>query len=207
MDYRFSALIAGSNSGGPLLLLSATTSHRVSCIEYIPDAAGQEVYTATADREGAARCHIGIQVGVGVLVAIVLMCVSGAVTYSQLNVMRTKYDDASGFAAMRIKIHLYLEAMVDHKAVYGGMSRARKLICRAARRVRGTQVWRPAGWQKAITPLRAGWARAPRSSRYYRDVLRRFIGASEDGHKRSFVFRRDPRDISTIYFWDPEVGQ
>jgi hypothetical protein len=38
-------------------------------------------------------------------------------------------------------------------------------------------------------------------------VLRRFIGASEDGRKRSFVFRRDPRDISTIYFWDPEVGQ
>ncbi len=43
--------------------------------------------------------------------------------------------------------------------------------------------------------------------RYYGDVLRRFIGASEDGRKRSFVFRRDPRDISTIYFWDPEVGE
>jgi putative transposase len=43
--------------------------------------------------------------------------------------------------------------------------------------------------------------------RYYGDVLRRFIGASEDGRKRSFVFRRDPRDISTIYFWDPEVKQ
>jgi putative transposase len=43
--------------------------------------------------------------------------------------------------------------------------------------------------------------------RYYGDVLRRFIGSSEDGRKRSFVFRRDPRDISTIYFWDPEVGQ
>jgi putative transposase len=43
--------------------------------------------------------------------------------------------------------------------------------------------------------------------RYYGDVLRRFIGASEDGRKRSFVFRRDPRDISTLYFWDPEVKQ
>ena len=42
--------------------------------------------------------------------------------------------------------------------------------------------------------------------RYYGDVLRRFIGASEDGRQRSFVFRRNPRDISTIYFWDPEVG-
>ncbi len=41
--------------------------------------------------------------------------------------------------------------------------------------------------------------------RYYGDVLRRFIGATENGRKRSFRFRRDPRDISTIYFWDPDV--
>lgn len=41
--------------------------------------------------------------------------------------------------------------------------------------------------------------------RYYGDVLRRFIGATEDGGKRRFLFRRDPRDISTIYFWDPEL--
>jgi hypothetical protein len=40
--------------------------------------------------------------------------------------------------------------------------------------------------------------------RYYGDVLRRFIGASTDNRKRSFLFRRDPRDISTVYFWDPE---
>jgi hypothetical protein len=40
--------------------------------------------------------------------------------------------------------------------------------------------------------------------RYYGDVLRRFIGASTDGRKRSFLFRRDPRDISTVYFWDAE---
>jgi putative transposase len=33
--------------------------------------------------------------------------------------------------------------------------------------------------------------------RYYGDVLRGFIGATQDGRKRSFVFRRDPRDIST----------
>jgi putative transposase len=43
--------------------------------------------------------------------------------------------------------------------------------------------------------------------RYYSDVLRRFIGATEGGHKRSFLFRRDPRDISTIYFWDPDLGR
>jgi putative transposase len=40
--------------------------------------------------------------------------------------------------------------------------------------------------------------------RYYGDVLRSFIGASEAGRKRSFLFRRDPRDISTVYFWDAE---
>jgi putative transposase len=41
--------------------------------------------------------------------------------------------------------------------------------------------------------------------RYFHDVLRRFIGATEDGHKRRFLFRRDPRDISILYFWDPEL--
>jgi putative transposase len=43
---------------------------------------------------------------------------------------------------------------------------------------------------------------------YYSDVLRRFVNAREPGHprmKRKFTFRRDPRDISTIYFYDPEV--
>jgi putative transposase len=40
---------------------------------------------------------------------------------------------------------------------------------------------------------------------YYHDVLRRFIGSSERKKKRSFIFRRDPRDVSTIYFWDPEL--
>lgn len=43
---------------------------------------------------------------------------------------------------------------------------------------------------------------------YYSDVLRRFVNAKEPGHprtKRKFTFRRDPRDISTLYFYDPEV--
>jgi len=41
--------------------------------------------------------------------------------------------------------------------------------------------------------------------RYYSDALRRFIGARKDGRKRSFLFRRDPRDISAVYFWDAEL--
>lgn len=43
---------------------------------------------------------------------------------------------------------------------------------------------------------------------YYHDVLRRWIGAKEAGaqkRKRKFVFRKDPRDISTIWFFDPEL--
>jgi len=40
---------------------------------------------------------------------------------------------------------------------------------------------------------------------YYSDVLRRFVGATENGRRRVFVFRRDPRDISTVSFWDPEL--
>jgi putative transposase len=40
---------------------------------------------------------------------------------------------------------------------------------------------------------------------YYSDVLRRFVGATANGRRRSFLFRRDPRDISSVYFWDPEL--
>ena len=43
---------------------------------------------------------------------------------------------------------------------------------------------------------------------YYHDVLRRWIGetdASNPKAKRKFMFRRDPRDISIIWFYDPEV--
>ncbi len=43
---------------------------------------------------------------------------------------------------------------------------------------------------------------------YYSDVLRRFVNAKEPGQtrkKRKFTFRRDPRDISTLYFYDPDV--
>lgn len=44
---------------------------------------------------------------------------------------------------------------------------------------------------------------------YYSDVLRRWIG-SETGDKsigkRRFVVRRDPRDISVVFFFDPELN-
>ena len=43
---------------------------------------------------------------------------------------------------------------------------------------------------------------------YYHDVLRRWIGEKDTDNpkaKRKFMFRRDPRDISTIWFFDPEV--
>lgn len=44
---------------------------------------------------------------------------------------------------------------------------------------------------------------------YYHDVLRRWIGAKDPKspkHKRKFLFRRDPRDIGTIWFYDPELN-
>lgn len=44
---------------------------------------------------------------------------------------------------------------------------------------------------------------------YYHDVLRRWINASHPEfkkHKRKFHFHRDPRDISTLYFFD-EIAQ
>lgn len=39
---------------------------------------------------------------------------------------------------------------------------------------------------------------------YYHDILRNYIHSKDkDGKKRKFIFRRDPRDISEIYFYDP----
>lgn len=43
---------------------------------------------------------------------------------------------------------------------------------------------------------------------YYHDVLRRWIGAKDPDapkYKRKFLFRRDPRDISVVWFYDPEL--
>ncbi len=42
---------------------------------------------------------------------------------------------------------------------------------------------------------------------YYSDVLRPYIGIKSRNGPRSFVFKRDPRDISTIYFFDPNLKQ
>lgn len=45
---------------------------------------------------------------------------------------------------------------------------------------------------------------------YYDDVLRRWIDAPDPenpNNKREFIFRRDPRDISHIWFFDPETKE
>lgn len=39
---------------------------------------------------------------------------------------------------------------------------------------------------------------------YYHDVLRKYIHSKTDNIKRKFIFRRDPRDISAVHFYDPE---
>ncbi len=45
---------------------------------------------------------------------------------------------------------------------------------------------------------------------YYADVLRPWIGAPDPDNpksKRKFTFRRDPRDISVVWFFDPDLRQ
>jgi putative transposase len=44
---------------------------------------------------------------------------------------------------------------------------------------------------------------------YYAEALRPWINAVDKGtgEKREFTFRRDPRDISTLWFFDPEIKQ
>ncbi|WP_330564787.1 Mu transposase C-terminal domain-containing protein [Pseudomonas yamanorum] len=44
---------------------------------------------------------------------------------------------------------------------------------------------------------------------YYSEALRHWINATDPqtGQARKFVFRRDPRDISTIWFFDPALKQ
>ena len=45
---------------------------------------------------------------------------------------------------------------------------------------------------------------------YYADILRQWINAGDPINKtkkREFIFRRDPRDISSIWFFDPEIKQ
>lgn len=45
---------------------------------------------------------------------------------------------------------------------------------------------------------------------YYAEALRHWIGAEspdQKGKKREFVFRRDPRDITAIWFFDPVIKQ
>ncbi len=44
---------------------------------------------------------------------------------------------------------------------------------------------------------------------YYSSALERWINAKEPNgkRKRKFIFRRDPRDISVVYFYDPELKE
>lgn len=47
---------------------------------------------------------------------------------------------------------------------------------------------------------------------YYHEVLRRWVHSKKGNSlnskaKRKFLFRRDPRDISVIYFYDPEINE
>ena len=42
---------------------------------------------------------------------------------------------------------------------------------------------------------------------YYSDVLRRYMSSPSNSRKPYYIFRRDPADISRIYFWDAETKQ
>jgi putative transposase len=42
---------------------------------------------------------------------------------------------------------------------------------------------------------------------YFHDVLRPWINTKENGCRRRFPVRRDPRDISVVHFFDPELKQ
>jgi putative transposase len=43
---------------------------------------------------------------------------------------------------------------------------------------------------------------------YYHDVLRRWIKAKDErGNSRKFIFKIDPRDISQVWFFDPEIKE
>lgn len=38
---------------------------------------------------------------------------------------------------------------------------------------------------------------------YYDDILRPYIHSLDDNKKRKYIFKRDPRDISVVFFYDP----
>lgn len=41
---------------------------------------------------------------------------------------------------------------------------------------------------------------------YYDDILRQYIHTSNDNENKKYIFKRDPRDISVIYFLDPKTN-
>jgi putative transposase len=42
---------------------------------------------------------------------------------------------------------------------------------------------------------------------YYHDTLRPYIKMQENGKPQKFLFKRDPRDISTIWFYEPKLEE
>lgn len=43
---------------------------------------------------------------------------------------------------------------------------------------------------------------------YYSEILNKYINRiDENNNKRKFIFRKDPRDISMLYFFDPELNE
>ena len=53
--------------------------------------------------------------------------------------------------------------------------------------------------ERTIQPNGVSWD----GIRYFDYVLTPFINLKENGKKRKYIFRRDPRDVSVIYFFNP----
>ena len=74
---------------------------------------------------------------------------------------------------------------------------------------------RPADWQTVMLDFLPSYSRTIQPDgvsidmRYYADALRPWIGAVDPktGKARQHIFRRDPRDMSVIWFFDPELKQ
>lgn len=75
---------------------------------------------------------------------------------------------------------------------------------------------RPAGRQSVLLDFLPFFERTVQPSgvsvdnlSYYAEPVRRWIGATdpETDDKRKFIFRRDPRDISAVWFFDPEIKE
>lgn len=74
---------------------------------------------------------------------------------------------------------------------------------------------RPSDWQTVMLDFLPSYSRTIQPDgvsidmRYYAEALRPWIGAvdPETNKARQHIFRRDPRDMSAIWFFDPELKQ